>query len=108
MNWIIIVALIALVFVFFSFKMNNFRTKVAFIFIFLGVSFLLVTAYYVSIGDQPDVSKLGNAMKTGKIYANWLFGALSNFLKITSYTIKESLGNSTVISNLTKWKSGYS
>ncbi len=102
MNIILIGAVIALIFVFISFKMNNFRTKIAFIFIILGVSFLLITAYYVSADESPDLSKLDKLIGTGKIYASWLFNTVGNLFKITSYTIKENIGNETKLFNKTK------
>ena len=71
MNWIIILAVFALLFVFFSFKMNNFRTRVAFIFIFLGVSFVVLSVLYVMSENKPDLSTFDGWIGSAKTYLSW-------------------------------------
>jgi len=95
--WIIVV----LVFlgVFLSFKMNNFRTKFAFFFIIIGISFLLLTGFIFISGKSVDVSSVDGVSSALKTYVSWLGNAGSNLVKISTYAFnqewKGDAGNST-------------
>lgn len=93
MNWIIVLAIFALLFVLLSFKMHHFRTKIAFVFIFLGVSFLILSALYVFSENRPDLSSIDGWVETGKVYVSWFVNMLSNVFKVTSYTIQQNWGS---------------
>ncbi|MEK6819446.1 MAG: hypothetical protein AABY10_05960 [Nanoarchaeota archaeon] len=93
MNWIIVAGIVVVLYVLFMFKMNNFRTKVAFIFIFLGVCFVLMTAYYVLSDNKPDLSNIDGWTQSGKVYFSWLTNAFSSAFKVTGDAIKEIGGN---------------
>ena len=98
-NFVVIGILILLV-VFMAFKWNNLRTKTAFIFIFLGVSFLLLTGYLVLSGKEINFSNFEGISSAAKTYVSWLANAGSNIIKVSSYAFhqewkSDSVTNST-------------
>ena len=98
-NFLIIAIFIVLV-VFLAFKMNNLRTKTAYIFIFLGVSLLLLTGYLVFSGDGVNFSNVGGISSAVKTYVAWIGNAGSNIIKVSSYALNQewksdSITNST-------------
>ncbi len=99
-NFLIIAIFVVLV-VFLAFKMNNLRTKTAYIFIFLGVSFLLLTGYLIfSGGEDVNFSTVGGISSAAKTYVSWIGNAGSNIIKVSSYALNQewksdSITNST-------------
>lgn len=84
-----IIAILAVLVVFLSFKMNNLRTKAAYIFIFLGISFLLLTGYVVFSGKGINLTTIDGVSSAIKTYVSWLGNAGSNIIKISSYVLKQ-------------------
>jgi len=87
-NFLVIAILIALV-VFIAFKWNNLRTKMAFIFIFLGVAFILLTGYLILSGKDVNFSTVEGISSAAKTYVSWLGHAGSNIIKISSYALHQ-------------------
>lgn len=90
-----IIALVIILVVFIAFKMNNLRTKMAFIFIFLGVAFLLLTGYLVFSGKEINFSTVEGASSAVKTYVSWLGHAGSNIIKISSYAFHQEWKSNT-------------
>ncbi len=98
-NFFVIGILIILV-IFIAFKWNNIRTKTAFIFIFLGVSLLLLTGYLVLSGKDINFSTVDGISSAVKTYVSWFANAGSNIIKVSSYAFNQewksdSITNST-------------
>ncbi len=87
-NFLIVIIFVVVV-VFFAFKMNNLRTKTAYIFIFLGASFLLLTIYLVLSGSAINFSTIGNVSSAVKTYVSWIGNAGSNIVKVSSYAFNQ-------------------
>lgn len=87
-NFLIIAIFVVLV-VFIAFKMNNFRTKMSYIFIFLGVSFLLLTGYLILSGEGVNFSTIGGISSAAKTYVSWIGTAGSNIIKVSSYALNQ-------------------
>lgn len=87
-NFIIIGILIILV-IFIAFKWNNLRTKTAFLFIFLGVAFLLLTGYLVLSGKNINLSSVEGISSAAKTYVAWIVNAGSNVVKVSSYAFNQ-------------------
>ncbi|HUW43673.1 MAG TPA: hypothetical protein VMV95_01775 [Bacillota bacterium] len=87
-NFIIIGILIILV-IFIAFKWNNLRTKTAFLFIFLGVAFLLLTGYLVLSGKNINFSSVEGISSAAKTYVAWIVNAGSNVVKVSSYAFNQ-------------------
>jgi hypothetical protein len=95
---IIVVGVMLLIFVFF--KINNVRTKMAFLFIFLGVALLLLVGYLLFSGKEINFSNVGNISSAVKTYVSWIGTAGSNVIKVSSYALNrewesDSITNST-------------
>ena len=95
--WLIAI-LVALV-VFLAFKMNNIRTKTAYIFIFLGVSFLLLTGFLVFSGKEVNLTTIEGATSAIKTYVSWIGNAGSNVIKISSYVLKQEWKENDIINS---------
>jgi len=72
----------------------------AYIFIFLGFSFLLLTGYLVFSGKGIDFSNIGGVTSAIKTYVSWIGTAGSNIIKVSSYALNQewksdSITNST-------------
>ena len=98
-NFFIIAIFVVLV-IFIAFKMNNLRTKMAYIFIFLGVSFLLLTGYLILSGKEVNFSTVEGISSAAKTYVSWIGTAGSNIIKVSSYALNQewksdSITNST-------------
>ncbi len=87
-NFFIIAIFVVLV-VFIAFKMNNLRTKMSYIFIFLGVSFLLLSGYLILSGKEVNFSSLEGVSSAVKTYVSWLGHAGSNIIKVSSYALNQ-------------------
>ncbi len=84
-----LIALVAALFVFLAFKMNNLRTKTAYIFIFLGISFLLLTGFIVFSGKEISLTTVEGVSSALKTYVSWFGNAGSNVIKVSSYVLKQ-------------------
>jgi len=84
-----IIAIFLIMVVFLAFKWNNLRTKTAYIFIFLGVSFLLLTGYLIFSGNEINLSSVEGISSAAKIYVSWLGHAGSNIIKVSSYALNQ-------------------
>lgn len=98
-NFLIIAIFVVLV-IFIAFKWNNLRTKTAFIFIFLGISFLLLTGYLILSGGETNFSTIEGISSAAKTYVSWIGTAGSNIIKVSSYAFNQewksdSITNST-------------
>ena len=72
----------------------------AYIFIFLGVSFLILTGYLIFSGQEVNFSNVGGISSAAKTYVSWLGHAGSNIIKVSSYALNQewksdSITNST-------------
>jgi len=83
MNILVPMVIVALLVIFFYFKMNNLRTKVAFFFIFLGVILIFLFAFLFSSGSTFDFSTLGKIMEGTKVYLLWAKSAFVNVVEFT-------------------------
>ena len=79
--------------------MNNLRTKVSYIFIFLGVSFLLLTGYLVLSGKEINFSSVEGISSAAKTYVSWLANAGSNIIKVSSYAFRQEWKSESIINN---------
>jgi len=92
MNYLVIV-LVAILIVAIAFKMNNFRTKLAFLFIYLGIAFLLITGFIAFSGNDFNLSSVDGLSSTIHTYAVWIGNAGSNIVKISTYAFKQEWKN---------------
>lgn len=97
----LIIALIALLLVFILFKTNNLRTKVAFLFILLGVGFLLLTAYLIFSGKEVNLTSISGISSAAKTYVSWLGNAGSNIVKVSGYIFKQDWKGEVIVNNST-------
>ena len=72
----------------------------AYIFIFLGISFLLLTGYLILSGEGVNFSTIEGISSAVKTYASWISTAGSNIIKVSSYALNQewksdSITNST-------------
>jgi len=72
----------------------------AFLFIFLGVSFLLLSAYLILSGSAINFSTVEGISSAVKTYVSWFVTAGSNIIKVSSYAFNQewksdSIKNST-------------
>jgi len=87
-NFLVIgIAVVLLIYI--AFKWNNLRTKTAFLFIFLGVAFLLLTGYLVLSGKNINFSTFEGISSAAKTYVSWLVNAGSNIIKVSSYALHQ-------------------
>ena len=94
-----IIGILAVLVVFILFKTNNLRTRIAFIFILLGVSFLLLTGYLIFSGKEVNLTTIGGISSAAKTYVSWLGNAGSNVIKISSYVFKQDWKGDIIINN---------
>jgi len=95
----LVIAIFVILVVFITFKMNNLRTKMAYIFIFLGVSFLLLTGYLVLSGKEINFSTVEGISSAAKTYVSWLVNAGSNIIKVSSYAFHQEWKSDNVKNN---------
>jgi len=69
--------------------MNNARTKMAFLFIALGMIFLLLTGYLIFSGKEVNLTSIEGVSSAAKTYVAWLGNAGSNIAKASSYVFKQ-------------------
>ena len=94
-NILIILAVAVIVLVYFIYKWNNLRTKVAFFFILFGVLVMSVFIFLVSTGSSFDFSSLGEAASSMRVYFLWIKNAAVNVFETTGRVIGLDTGNST-------------
>ncbi len=94
-----IIGILAVLVVFLLFRWNNARTKLAFLFILLGVSFLLLTGYLIFSGKEVNLTTIGGISSAAKTYVSWLGNAGSNVIKISSYVFKQDWKGDIIINN---------
>ncbi len=97
-NFLIIAVIVVLV-ILIAFKWNNLRTKTAFIFIFLGISFLLLTGYLVLSGKEANFSSVGGISSAAKTYVSWISNAGSNIIKVSSYALNQEWKSDSITNN---------
>lgn len=71
----------------------------AFIFIFLGVAFLLLTGYLVLSGKEISFSSVEGISSAAKTYVSWLANAGSNIIKVSSYAFNQEWKSDSIINN---------
>ncbi len=96
----LVIAIFVVLAVFISFKFNNLRTRMAFIFIFLGVACLLLVGYLIFSGGGVNFSTIEGISSAAKTYVSWIGTAGSNIIKVSSYAFNQewksdSITNST-------------
>lgn len=87
-NFLVVIIFIVLV-IFIAFKWNNLRTKTAFLFIFLGVAFLLLTGYLILSGKDINFSSVDGISSAVKTYVSWFANAGSNIIKVSTYAFHQ-------------------
>ncbi len=97
-NFLIIGIFIILV-IFIAFKWNNIRTKTAFLFIFLGVAFLLLTGYLILSGGETNFSNIGGISSAVKTYVSWIGNAGSNMIKVSSYALNQEWKSDSIMND---------
>ena len=97
-NFLVIGMLVVLV-IFIVFKFNNIRTKMAFVFIFLGVAFLLLTGYLVFSGEDVNFSTVDGISSAVKTYVSWFANIGSNFIKVSSYAFSQEWKSDSILNN---------
>lgn len=85
----ILIGIILLIVIFLAFKMNAFRTKLAYLFIIMGVFFLLLTGYIIFSGKQINLTTVDGISSALKTYVSWLGTAGSNIVKVGGYAVKQ-------------------
>lgn len=87
MNFLIILGLAVVLLVYLSFRWNNVRTKLAFLFILAGILFLLFMGYLIVTGSEFDFSSVGSAVSSLRVYFIWLKGLAINVFEVTGRAI---------------------
>lgn len=87
-TWLILV-LVILLGVFFAFKWNNYRTRLAYIFIFLGVGFLILTGLILFSDGKVNFEAVEGVSSAAKTYLSWFINAGSNMIEITTYAFSQ-------------------
>jgi len=97
MNVLIPLLIVAIFFVFLSFKWNNLRTKFAFFFILFGVLSVFFFVFLIVTGSRFDFSSIGEAISSLRGYFIWIKGAATNVFEATGKIIGSisNSGNST-------------
>jgi len=88
MNFIIIAILVFLG-IMLALKMNNIRTKIAYILITIGIGFLLLTGFIVVSGKNLDTSAIDGISSAVKTYVVWFGQVSSNVMKVSSYVVNQ-------------------
>lgn len=91
MSMFIILAIIALLLVFIMFKWNNIRTKLAYLFIFLGIGFVMLFVFFVFIKEKSDLSSLDSTISAFRTYLAWMWSSTKETAKITGSAISEEI-----------------
>lgn len=65
------------------------RTKLTYIFIVLGISFLFITGFLVFSGNKINVSTLEGISSAAKTYFSWVVNAGSNIIEVTTYAFNQ-------------------
>lgn len=86
MNWLIIIALIVLAFVFLRFR--HIKHKVFLIGFIILLLFIYTTSSRVLAEHNIDWKSVGGIEKALKVYFSWIGGAFGNLKVITSNAIK--------------------
>src|SRR3990167_10659481 len=97
----LIIGIIALLLIFILFKTNNLRTKIAFLFILLGVGFLLLTTYLIFSGKEVNLTSIAGISSAAKTYVSWLGNAGSNVIKASGYLLKQDWKGGVIVNNST-------
>ncbi len=85
MSVIIFLAIMALIVVLFGLKWNNLRTKMAFIFIALGVFFVFLMGLLVT--GNWNVTTMAEFFSETKVYFLWVKSALGKIFEVTGKII---------------------
>ena len=91
MSAFILVAIVIILIVFFMFKWNNIRTKLAYLFIFLGVGFVLLFAFFVFVKEKSDLSSIDSTLNAFKTYLAWMWSSTAETAKTTGHTINDEV-----------------
>jgi len=94
MNVLIPIIIGAAILVYFGFKWNNIRTKLAFFFILFGVLFVLFFAFLIFTGSSFNFSGVSEVASSFRVYALWIKSAAVNVFEATGKVIGAT-GNST-------------
>ncbi len=81
--------LLALLVIFILFKWNNYRTKLAYLFIVLGIGFLLVTGFIVFSDGEVNLGTIEGVSSAVKTYVSWFVNAGSNIIEISSHVFNQ-------------------
>jgi len=73
------------------FKWNNVRTKLAYLFISLGVGFALLFAFFVFVKEKSDLSSIDSAINSFKTYLAWMWSSMAKTVKTTGNVINEGV-----------------
>ena len=87
MNILVPLIIIAAIVIFIGFKWNNLRTKLAFVFIMVGVLVLIFFAFMVITGSTFDFSSVGNVLSSLRLYLVWAKEAAVSVFEITGRAI---------------------
>ncbi|MEX0920664.1 MAG: hypothetical protein WDZ62_00145 [Candidatus Pacearchaeota archaeon] len=85
----LILTLLILVIVFLFFKWNNYRTKLAYLFIVLGIGFLLVTGLIFFSDGKINTDTIEGVSSATKTYFSWIVNAGSNIIEVTTYALSQ-------------------
>lgn len=86
MSYLIFIAATVLVVVLLGLKWNNMRTKLAFLFIFLGVLFIFSLIFLV-FSDNANISQVTDFFTSIKVYFLWIKSALGDVFEVTGKII---------------------
>ncbi|MBU2615988.1 MAG: hypothetical protein KKC19_02695 [Nanoarchaeota archaeon] len=85
----LIISALAFIGLMIALRMNNFRTKIAYLFIALGVGFLLLTGFLIFSGKGVNVDTIDGVSGAMKTYVAWIGQATSNVIKVSSYAVNQ-------------------
>lgn len=95
MNMLLLLAIAAVVIIYFLFKWGSIRKKVAFFFILFGVLFLIFFIFLMINGSGFNFAGINDAASSFRGYFLWVKGLVINVFQVTGKAIGLQVGNAT-------------
>jgi len=101
MNWIIITALLIVVF-FVVFKYKEARSRIGLLTALIVILIVGVSFWWVYSSHNLTLNSFDDFVETGKVYFSWLGGIFGNAKTLTTYAIRQNWSMDSKIGEVNK------
>ncbi len=97
MNTFILIAIATVIILYIFLKFSHLKARVSFIFLLIGVLFILFLIFIFTSGSNFSFSSIDGLIASGKLYFLWIKSVVTGLFQFTGKVIGIGVNNSTAI-----------